>query len=91
MKQRTSKRTSPARTAAVPRPRVYLDSTIPSAYCDQREGNRYETEMTRRWWHEVSARYEIWVSPATMAELEDGKDLFRRMREAIGETKHSPK
>jgi hypothetical protein len=72
MKQRTPRRTSKARTAAVPRPRVYLDSTIPSAYCDQREGNRYETEMTCRWWREESARYEIWASPATMAELEDG-------------------
>lgn len=72
MKQRTPKRRSKAHTAAVPHPRVYLDSTIPSVYCDQREGNRYETEITRRWWHEESARYEIWVSPATMAELEDG-------------------
>jgi hypothetical protein len=72
MKQRITKRSSKARTATVPRPRVYLDSTIPSVYCDQREGNRYETEITRRWWSEESARYEIWVSPATMAELKAG-------------------
>lgn len=72
MKQRTQKRTGPARTAVGPRPRVYLDSTIPSVYCDDREGNRYETEITRRWWHEESAHYEIWVSPATMAELKAG-------------------
>ena len=73
MTPRTPKRISQARpAAAVPRPRVYLDSTIPSAYCDERESIRYETEATRRWWHEESEHYEIWVSPATMAELEDG-------------------
>jgi len=72
MKQRSSKRTSKARTASVPRPRIYLDSTIPSVYCDAREGNRFETEVTRRWWREESANYEIWVSPATMAELKAG-------------------
>ena len=72
MKKRTTKSGSPARVPSVPRPRVYLDSTIPSVNCDDREGSRYETEMTRRWWSEESVRYEIWVSPATMAELEDG-------------------
>lgn len=72
MKQRTTKRSSQARKAAVPRPRVYLDSTIPSVYCDNRVENRYETEITRRWWREESERYEIWISPATEAELEAG-------------------
>lgn len=73
MKPRITKQSSRAQTAPVPRPRVYLDSTIPSVYCDQREGNRYETEISRRWWHEESDHYEIWVSPATTtAELEDG-------------------
>lgn len=72
MNKRATKQSSKAHTAAVPRPRVYLDSTIPSVYCDQREGNRHETEVTRRWWHEESANYEVWISPATLAELEDG-------------------
>ena len=72
MKQRTTKPTSKARTASVPRPRVYLDSTIPSVYCDDRAGNHRETEITRRWWREESQNYEIWISPATQAELEAG-------------------
>ena len=55
-----------------PRPRVYLDSTIPSVYCDDREVNHYEAGITRRWWHEESHHYEVWISPATMAELSDG-------------------
>jgi hypothetical protein len=69
MKQRTIKRSSKTRTASAPRPRVYLDSTIPSVYCDDRDVNRYETEITRRWLHEESERYEIWVSPATTSEI----------------------
>jgi hypothetical protein len=72
MKKRTTKSGSPARVPSAPRPRVYLDSTIPSVYCDDREGNRHETEITRRWWREESGNYEIWVSPATMAELKAG-------------------
>ena len=71
MKRQTNK-SGKRQTVSAPLPRVYLDSTIPSVYCDQREGNRYETEVTRRWWREESERYEIWVSPATMAELKAG-------------------
>ena len=62
----------PASPRSGPRPRVYLDSTIPSLYCDDREVNRYEVEITCRWWHEESQHYEVWISPATMAELSDG-------------------
>ena len=72
MKKRTTKSGSQARVPSAPRPRVYLDSTIPSVYCDDREGNRHETEVTRRWWRDESQNYEIWISPATQAELEDG-------------------
>lgn len=64
----------PAETGGknVPKPRVYLDSTFPSVFCDQRVSLSYEIAITRRWWHEESGNYEIWISPATMAELEDG-------------------
>jgi hypothetical protein len=72
MKKRTTKSGSRARVPSAPRPRVYLDSTIPSVHCDDREGNRHETEITRRWWREEAGNYEIWVSPATMAELKAG-------------------
>ena len=72
VKTRTTRQTCKAGAPRVPRPRVYLDSTIPSVYCDDRESIRFETEITRRWWDEESAGYEIWVSPATMAELKAG-------------------
>jgi len=81
MKKRTNKLSSPVRRAAGPRPRVYLDSTIPSVYFDERENIRFEIENTRRWWREESANYEIWVSPATVAEIEDGN--YPRQQEVV--------
>jgi len=36
MKKRMTKSGSPARVPSAPRPRVYLDSTIPSTYFDER-------------------------------------------------------
>jgi hypothetical protein len=72
MKKRTTKQSSKARVTSAPRPRVYLDSTIPSVFCDERDSIRFETEITRRWWREESENYEVWISPATLAELEDG-------------------
>ena len=81
MKQRSTKQTSKARPANVPRPRVYLDSTIPSVYFDERDSIRFEIENTRRWWREESQNYEIWVSPATLAEVEDGD--YPRQQEVV--------
>jgi hypothetical protein len=78
MKKRTTKQSSKARVPSAPRPRVYLDSTIPSVYCDDREGNRHETEITRRWWREESHNYEIWISPATQAEVDDGNHPHKK-------------
>ena len=73
MKSRSSRQASKAHAASVPRPRVYLDSTIPSTYFDERDSSRFEIEVTQRWWREESANYEIWISPATTSELRAGK------------------
>jgi hypothetical protein len=72
MKQRSTRQTSKARIASAPHPRVYLDSTIPSVYFDERDSIRFEIENTRRWWREESANYELWVSPATTSEVRAG-------------------
>ncbi|MSU57381.1 MAG: hypothetical protein EXS35_04245 [Pedosphaera sp.] len=74
MKQRTTKRSSQARTiAAGPRPRVYLDSTIPSYYFDERPEILNYIQDTRRWWDEESQAYDLWVSQTTLRELSKGK------------------
>jgi predicted nucleic acid-binding protein len=77
MKQRTPKRTSPARTAAVPRPRVYLDSTIPSYYFDERAEILNYVADTRHWWDKESAAYDLWLSQATLRELAQGGHPYR--------------
>ncbi len=44
---------------------VYLDTTIPSFYFDERESFKNWIEETQRWWQEESFRYELWISDAT--------------------------
>jgi hypothetical protein len=72
MKQRTTKRSGGAGAAAVPRPRVYLDSTIPSTYFDERARISDIIETTRRWWDEESRFFEVWISPVVGLEIDDG-------------------
>ena len=53
--------------------RVYLDSTIPSYYFDEREEIRTFSEITRRWWNEMSERYDTFVSLAVIEEIQEGE------------------
>jgi predicted nucleic acid-binding protein len=58
----------------MPRPRVYVETTIPSAYFDQgRDPLRVaKRRWTRVWWDVALDRYEVVTSAVTMKELEDG-------------------
>ncbi len=51
---------------------VYLDSTIPSYYFDNRESLVFECKITKRWWDEESNNYDIFLSLETIAELSKG-------------------
>ena len=51
---------------------VYLDSTIPSYYFDKRKSLEFEIKITNRWWKEESDNYKVYISPETIAELENG-------------------
>ena len=51
---------------------VYLDTTIPSFYFDERESFKNWIEETQRWWQEESFRYELWISDAVIEELSFG-------------------
>ena len=57
------------------RPRIYVETTIPSLYYDTR--NAPETvarcEWTRRWWETAQSRYELVTSAAVLDELAEGK------------------
>jgi len=54
------------------REKVYIDSTIPSYYFDERSSLQPFQEITKRWWDEESQRYELWTSDAVLQELRQG-------------------
>ncbi len=49
--------------------KVYIDSTIPSYYHDERESLKTFIQITRQWWDEESKQYEIVISEAVIQEL----------------------
>ena len=62
--------------------KVYLDTTIPSYYFDQRESLASYIEVTKKWWNEMSGDYNLFLSDAVLQELNEGdyprkKDIMR--------------
>lgn len=51
---------------------VYLDSTVPSYYHDQRRQLQAFIDVTRAWWDEQRANFDLYVSEATLVELHEG-------------------
>ena len=51
---------------------VYLDSTIPSYFYDERESIKLHCDITRKWWEEESKNFDIYVLLETIAELDSG-------------------
>lgn len=56
------------------RPRVYIETTIPSFYYTTRSGvaARARQAWTRRWWEMAPEHYDLMTSDAVIAELQDG-------------------
>jgi hypothetical protein len=56
------------------RPRIYIETTIPSAYFDERTAPAMvaRREATRRWWVTGRAKYDLWTSLAVREELAAG-------------------
>jgi len=77
MKKRTIKSTSPAGTATGPRPRVYLDTTVPSYYFDERPALITLINVTRDWWDNQRQAYDVWISQATLDEIETGEHPYQ--------------
>lgn len=63
----------------MPKPRVYVETTIPSFYCDPRSTPDIvaRREWTQQWWSEAHARYELVTSPAVLDELVNGPAEYR--------------
>jgi len=51
---------------------VYLDTTIPSYLFDERESLAYPCNITKKWWEQESANFEIFISQETIVELDQG-------------------
>ena len=58
----------------MPKPRIYLDTTIPSAYHTNRTdpGSIERRATTRRWWTFAVRTSELLISDAVLLELSDG-------------------
>jgi len=56
------------------RPRVYVETTIPSFYCETRTAPDVvaRREWTRSWWRGAAERYQLVTSPAVLDELRGG-------------------
>jgi predicted nucleic acid-binding protein len=54
------------------KPTVYVETTIPSYYCDDRPGLAADIARTREWWDQERSAYECFVSPIVIDELSVG-------------------
>ncbi len=51
---------------------VYLDTTVPSYYFDDRDSIRFFIDTTRKWWKTESGDFHVSTSEATINELSRG-------------------
>jgi predicted nucleic acid-binding protein len=51
------------------KPLVYLETTIPSYYCDNRPGVAADIARTREWWDVERDAYDCFISAAVLDEL----------------------
>jgi predicted nucleic acid-binding protein len=58
----------------MPTPRIYIETTIPSAYYTSRSSAEMVEKrmLTRKWWSEALASSELVSSVITIGELEEG-------------------
>ena len=58
------------------KPRVYLDTTVPSALLDERTPDR--CQLTMRFWHERLPEYSPIISVIVQAEIRETRDPEKR-------------
>lgn len=51
---------------------MYIETTIPSYYCDRRAELAGEIARTREWWNQERGAYECFISPVVVDELAAG-------------------
>ncbi|MBI4614968.1 MAG: type II toxin-antitoxin system VapC family toxin [Planctomycetes bacterium] len=68
-------------------PIVYVETTIPSFYCDERTTPAvvFRRELTRIWWPAARSRYDLVTSQAVLAELRRAPEPKRTVMLAMME------
>ena len=56
------------------RPTVYIETTVPSDYCDDRPELVADISRTRQWWDLERPSYECFISEAVWNELATGEN-----------------
>lgn len=64
------------------KPTVYIETTIPSYYYDEREVIAKEISRTREWWDAERDGYECFTSPVVFEELQEGS--YPHQEECVG-------
>jgi predicted nucleic acid-binding protein len=54
------------------KPTVYIETTVPSYYADNRPLLARDIERTREWWDRERGAYECFISPVVLDELGEG-------------------
>ena len=54
------------------RPLIYIETTIPSYYCDDRPELAADIARTREWWDQGREAYECFISAIVLEELSAG-------------------
>lgn len=52
---------------------IYLDTTVPSYYYDNRDSIKTFIDITKDWWKNESKNYNMFLSEATIDELNNGE------------------
>lgn len=59
------------------KPTVYIETTIPSYYCDDRMELMLDIARTQEWWDKERGDYECFTSPVVIEELSAGNYAAR--------------
>jgi hypothetical protein len=54
------------------KPTVYIETTVPSYYCDDRPDLAADIARTREWWDRERDDYECFISAVVLDELNEG-------------------
>jgi predicted nucleic acid-binding protein len=69
------------------KPTVYIETTIPSYYCDRRQEIAADIARTREWWDRERSEYKCFISPVVLDELSEGdypnKDACLRLIQGV--------